>query len=834
MKRIYFTLSNHWSYCGVGWSLGLESCVVSFEDCFRLIDEVPGLKINLCFDVHCYEKLKEEYPEVLNKIKKYLEKGSIDIVAGTYTQPYALLISGESIIRQIELGRYLLKRLLNYKPKVFLEEEAFTFPQLPQIAKLFGYKVISFDEHKTGAEYIWADPGNPIVEKDLIEWIGKDGTFIKAVPKNKLYGGYPNPTEKDLGGEHYSWKYFLKLLEGDLKEFKRPFLRWWQEFGWDNWEDLGYKPFVEILKYLASKYSITFVSYLDYVKDYPYKIERIKFNLDDWNQELPWGVGGDQIRFYNSIIEGLLLDAEKLEAIAYLLGGRSKLTKLKEAWKNLMIGQCHDCAACEYYRIGHQGWIGCMPMPNTHKIHNCPWGQIGYYHMMKAEDLAKNVIDESLRDIAKRINFSKGDKFLIVFNSSLRSRDDILELEKIRLKSLNLFVLNDKDEIVPSQISKMDSLQLETEPKILKLLIYCKDVPSLGYKTYSLYEGYKETNTDLQVRDFQIENSKIRIEIDKESGGLKSLYDKTLEEEFIDNGYFFTIKGKVYDGFPFMGGIRIDSSKNKSKVWITERGPVRATIKAYQEILLETQGRIFNVMGIEYNYSLYCYSNKLEAMIRINSQVAPSSNLKEGFSFVLDPLIKNYKIKRDYPFGVELTNKDSFSSLSFINIFNDKKGLLILHSGTQYFWKEGKMIYNLFMRDNHFAQTLEYSWPKYMEFKYTLIPTKGEVDNYTAMVLSEEKRSPLRCILTNKYRGELPRSLSFFSSNSKDILLTSLRRKDRKLQIRLLNCSDEERKFEWESYFSFKKVYKVSLDGKLMGSVNNLRPWEIATLNFIR
>src|SRR3972149_3961588 len=68
------------------------------EHVFRRLDNMEGYKVNLEVDSSTLEYLQEHNPKVISMLKKYIDKGSLEIVDGTYAQPYSLLQSGESCI----------------------------------------------------------------------------------------------------------------------------------------------------------------------------------------------------------------------------------------------------------------------------------------------------------------------------------------------------------------------------------------------------------------------------------------------------------------------------------------------------------------------------------------------------------------------------------------------------------------------------------------------------------------------------------------------------------------------------------------------------------------
>ena len=62
------TVCNHWSYIGIGWQLGLESCVLSVTDAMEMADRPPHVKTCINLDARAYEFMAEKFPEVADRL----------------------------------------------------------------------------------------------------------------------------------------------------------------------------------------------------------------------------------------------------------------------------------------------------------------------------------------------------------------------------------------------------------------------------------------------------------------------------------------------------------------------------------------------------------------------------------------------------------------------------------------------------------------------------------------------------------------------------------------------------------------------------------------------
>src|ERR1041385_6346700 len=166
-QGICIALCNHWSYIGIGWQLGIESCVLSAEDAMGMADRSPHVKTCLELDARAYELMAEKFPEVTNRLKEYLAEDKIELIGGTYGQPLGTMFSGETNIRQFVVGRDTIRKALDYEVETFLDEEEFSHPQIPQIALGAGYKYASLAQVDT-----WGRAGIPYLEVNAFPWKG--------------------------------------------------------------------------------------------------------------------------------------------------------------------------------------------------------------------------------------------------------------------------------------------------------------------------------------------------------------------------------------------------------------------------------------------------------------------------------------------------------------------------------------------------------------------------------------------------------------------------------------------------------------------------------------
>jgi hypothetical protein len=409
-------LCNHWSYTGIGWQLGIESCVLSAIDAMGMADLAPHVKTCIEWDALAYEFMAEKFPEVADQLKRYLAAGKIELIGGTYGQPLGTMFSGESNIRQIVLGRNTILKALDYEMVTFLDEEEFSHPQIPQIVLGAGYRYASLSQVDT-----WGKAGVPHLEVNSFEWQGMDGSKVLSTPRNGLFGY--SPDAKTLA----SSEDFKRL-----RALGKPLIFTWEEFGWDHPESPVYLATSKKYEKVAEESPVEFVTLKEYLDKYGKSAGKaVYFNMDAWNKLLTWGLGGDQLRIMDRKVEATLLAAERFDAIAFSLGAPNQSAALEGAWKHLLTSQSHDVGLCEYSR-----WQGdrVAPLDRIEDYHNLTWGCIGYEHLDQSNKQGGDVLDASIRHISRHINSEEGKQGTLavtVFNPCAWERTDMATTGRI-------------------------------------------------------------------------------------------------------------------------------------------------------------------------------------------------------------------------------------------------------------------------------------------------------------------------------------------------------------------------------------------------------------------
>ena len=174
MKKYFLVCNSHidpvWMW---DWSEGAATAISTFYQAAELLEESDFV---FCHnEALLYEYIEEYEPSLFDKIRKLVKRGKWKIMGGWYLQPDCNLPSGESLLRQIELGRKYFAEKFGVRPTVAVNFDSFGHSVgLVQILKKTGY-----DGYLCCRPMSW---GKAMVSlPDVIfKWVGKDGSEVKV------------------------------------------------------------------------------------------------------------------------------------------------------------------------------------------------------------------------------------------------------------------------------------------------------------------------------------------------------------------------------------------------------------------------------------------------------------------------------------------------------------------------------------------------------------------------------------------------------------------------------------------------------------------------------
>ncbi|MBA5941983.1 MAG: HAD-IIB family hydrolase [Methanophagales archaeon] len=105
------------------------------------------------------DEMEKRYPELFLKVARYIKEGKIEIAGGEYLMADTMLPTGETLIREILVGKRYVKEKFGVDVPVMWQADSFGMnAQLPQIYKKLGYKYVAFRRgvpERSPSEFIW-------------------------------------------------------------------------------------------------------------------------------------------------------------------------------------------------------------------------------------------------------------------------------------------------------------------------------------------------------------------------------------------------------------------------------------------------------------------------------------------------------------------------------------------------------------------------------------------------------------------------------------------------------------------------------------------------------
>ncbi len=171
MKELHLVCNAHldpvWMW---DWTEGASEAISTFYSAVEIADEFDYV---FCHnEALLYEFIEKYDPALFERIKKLIQSGKWRVMGGWYLQPDVVAPVGESIIRQIYLGKKYFEEKFGISSTTALNLDSFGHPRgLTQVLKQCGYD-----------SYLICRPmaDRFTLEQNPFKWVGYDGSEIKA------------------------------------------------------------------------------------------------------------------------------------------------------------------------------------------------------------------------------------------------------------------------------------------------------------------------------------------------------------------------------------------------------------------------------------------------------------------------------------------------------------------------------------------------------------------------------------------------------------------------------------------------------------------------------
>ena len=529
-----------------------EKASRSFSSVLRLMEEFPEYYF-LHTQPQQYEYIKEDFPEIYAQIKERVKEGRWEIDGGMWVEADCNIPSGESLVRQLLLGRKFMVEEFEKEPQYLWLPDVFGYSwALPQILKKSGINTfmttkISWNQYNR-------------MPNDTFWWKGIDGSEVLT---HFITTPIPGQGKEDYYAT-YNGELFPDTVQGAWEQYREKRLN--KEillsYGYGDGGGGVNRDMLERRRRLDRIPGLPNVKTTkagDYFKRLQNTVENTNQQMAKWDGELYLELhrGTYTSQGYNKKtnrrMEELYRRAEWLTVMAAMSAGKldeAQQEKLTEGWKIVLTHQFHDI----------------IPGSSIHEVY-----EDSAVNYKKAEKIAREVIESSLNKLVK-----PSDSVISIVNEMSETRSGMVWLE-----GLGDSIIHTKDgKIVPMQQEKNGTW------------VYVEDVPAMGSKKLYLAEG-TYCSKDVCAVILNEESQRMEIEtpyyqiILNEAGQIDKLYDKEQECEILAKGacgnvlQLFEDKPIAFDNWDI--DIYYDQKKEEvtelQERLLLENGPLRTVIR---------------------------------------------------------------------------------------------------------------------------------------------------------------------------------------------------------------------------------------------------------------
>ncbi len=497
------------------WTETVDVVKRTFSTALQLMYEYPGYTYTQSAAAY-NEWMAQKYPDINAEIARRIKEGRWEIVGGMWVEPDLNMPDGESLVRQLLVGKRWYKQAYGVDVRVGWNPDSFGYTwQLPQIYK------------KSGVDYFvtqkmtWNDT-NQLPFK-LFWWESPDGSKVLTYFPHDYVNLTLNPVRlsDDLKVARERSPGMTEMLDlygvgdhggGPTRAILDEGFHWAApghvtpkyEFG------TAQAFFSSVEKEIAPESPVW--NYQSIAKGYeaPPAVQD-KVSIPTWDTELYLeyhrGVFTTQSNHKRNMrdSEEEVLNAEKWASLAWLDGSKYPGQEITEDWKKVLFNQFHDLAA--------GSGIGIIYKDAQEDYDVVRWST----NEIKAK--ASETIDE-------RVDTSGAGIPVVVYNPLgwERSGDVSVEAQLPKSGPAALYVVD------PSAGGK-PALPLESSVDeaagVVHLTVHVSGVPALGYKVIrivSLKKGAVEGTTAVDSGDLvRLGDGDLHVAVDKKTGCITSI-----------------------------------------------------------------------------------------------------------------------------------------------------------------------------------------------------------------------------------------------------------------------------------------------------------------------
>jgi len=801
----------------------------TFRTALDLMREYPDFKF-AASAAQAYVWMEEKYPAIFSEIEQRVKEGRWEIVGGMWVEPDLNLPDGESLVRQILYGKRYFKQKFGVDVNIGWNPDSFGYnAQLPQIYKRSGI------DYFVTQKLLWAHEFTTFPYR-LFWWQAPDGTRMMTYFPS-TYSGQIDPVTMAQDSSVYGplmWKYSGGTNSAPDGSLQMMYLYGVGDHGGGPTRldlDTALRWQKSDIVYPKLEFS-TAASFLNNLSK-----NESELHLPVWNGELYFqyhrGVQTTQseTKRGNRKAEVALLSAEKLASIGTLFGQPYPQANFDSSWKNVLFNQFHDVLPGSGIAINYVD--AARKYDETSSFSN------GTIHL-------------ALNDLASRVKTD--DVSVLVFNPLSWTRTGIVEVEAQFPDALPTpMSVVAVDRSAERSKAWLLSQAVSSNPATgrVKLRVLATDVPALGYKVIQLRlsspkltVGAPETMTGaihverptLHGTGTSLENDFLKLTIDPTTGCITSLFDKRSNTEALAPAIAGVgAPANLPDREPC--GNLLQAFVDKPEKW--DAWNVDANfIEHHTDLLKADEVKLIEntplraIIRVKHTWQSSTFIQDITlcaGMPRVDVHMQADWHEKHVLLKVAFPLsARNDKATFEIPYGsverpttrntpaeqaqfevpalrwADLSGTDSGTSSGISSgappvpsaAADDTAGSVHGFS----LLNESKYGYDA--KDNVLRLSLLRSpeWPDphadegHHEFTYSLYPHAGTWREALTVRQGYEVNYPLMATTTTRHAGTLPPSLSFFSTQEDNVVITAIKKNadDNSLIVRFYEWSGKK------------------------------------------
>ena len=810
-EKLYILTYEHGGY--VLWKDEVKPRLLKI---FDWLEKYPKLRIGLDYESFTFDEFSKCDKEVVELTQKLLKKypDRVGLGATTYGQPLSLTINDESNARQLSYAVKTNLKYFNKTPDVYAISEFALNNQTPQLISLCGYKAALLRSHVMGYGY------PKTYDSSWGKWIGKDGTEIPAVPTYDKQGRGYNCTTVD------NWILSRWPVDSDLyslEDFREMFKQYSPLLA-SRYDDLT-QPIEEITAEIEKHDDYEYALLEDIPSIYGEPEDEYRTTDNDFCVQMPWGYCGNEI--FNGCRQGEVnaVEAERLNALSVMLGGKSLEEKSEEAWKYILAAEHHDVTICGLLDLSRRF------IPTS----------------LNASQYVKN---NSLEFIKEKFTDKNGDSVIVINHHSF-SIDEWIKVEvennaavfdgnkkleceiteKNGKKTLKFFA-----EVSPFTIKRFTLKNIDIEEN--KLFFYNEGTCEL---TTPCYKIKLTENGIAYIKDIKTEKTIFGNNTGElftgNINGVDSISKGEWQVEIHNNSAVATQKGEI-GGIPFEFTMTF-SGKSR-----------RIDCKSRFTMNNELVGRTDVTQGRPVPFTLNGHHHEDKLCLSLNVNLSNNRKMFRDLPYsisewngALRKTEKYWYPNDDILIDVEVSPEESFNSTTYFHgiywlcLRDNENGLAVFNKGCM----------GAALNGNHLLIPLIYS-NEYMcgtriiegvfENEFAIMPFSSEMSNIDLHKAALCYVQPPVALTAPKGNGNLSDAAFFdYKTENQEIILTALYPENDYLLARFCNYSDENSSAEISSVFG-----EITAETDLLG--NELKPvtkgklefhpWEIKTVKIVR